>query len=132
MFESLLNVLETRFTPERITLHIELVPGDAASFELPIEEAGKKLSMVANYAASTFGVRVAPVVQNGVIVTSDVLDANIRKEVEKGNSRAVTVFEGELARARASKNPIAVLKAEQNLANVKDRIARTTPPGVTP
>lgn len=132
MVESLLNVLETRFTPERITLHIELTPGPSVAFELPIEEAGKKLSMVANYAASTFGVRAAPPVPNGSPAPPDLNAARNQDEVKRGGARALTVFEGELARARSSGDPRAIARAESSLAAVKDRIARMSPPVVKP
>ena len=128
MVESLLNVLETRFTPERITLHIELTPGDVVAFELPIEEAGKKLSMVANYAASIFGVRVAPLPPSPNGATPPNMDAYIRDEVGRGSARAVKVLEGELARARSSGDPAAIAKAEAVLAGVKEKMARAQQP----
>ncbi len=127
MVESLLNVLETRFTPERITLHIELTPGDVVAFELPIEEAGKKLSMVANYAASIFGVRVAPLPPNGTPAMPDANSARNQEEVKRGSARALQVFEGELTRAKASGDPRAIARADASLAAVKDRIARVSP-----
>lgn len=46
--------LATEFTPERITLHIELVPPEGVEFDAPMTEPGKKLGMVANYARGIF------------------------------------------------------------------------------
>jgi hypothetical protein len=129
--ESLLNVLETRFTPDRITLHIELTPGPSVAFELPIEEAGKKLSMVANYAATTFGVRAAqppPGVQGTAQASAaDQAAAYIKKEVGEGNTRALSVIQGELDRARASKNQKAIDEARARLEAVIAKIGRDSP-----
>lgn len=136
MVESLLNVLETRFTPDRITLHIELTPGPSVAFDLPIEEAGKKLSMVANYAASTFGVRVCPA--PGVVTpaangsAAETAAAYIKKEVSAGNSRALEVLQGELSRARASNDMKAIDKAQAALETVIAKIGRDKPAEAPP
>lgn len=50
--------LGTEFTPERITLHIELVPPDGETFDAPMTEPGKKLGMIANYARGIFQVNL--------------------------------------------------------------------------
>ena len=48
--------LATEFTPERMTLHVELVPPDGEEFDAPMTEPGKKLGMIANYARGIFQV----------------------------------------------------------------------------
>lgn len=48
--------LATEFTPERITLTVELVPPKGTRFDAPMAEPGKKLGMVANYARTVFDV----------------------------------------------------------------------------
>ena len=50
--------LATEFTPERITLHIELVPPEGTRFDEPMTEPGKRLGMVANYARTVFDVAI--------------------------------------------------------------------------
>jgi hypothetical protein len=51
-----LDRLATAFTPERITLTVELVPPEGCRFDAPMTEPGKRLGMVANYARTVFDV----------------------------------------------------------------------------
>jgi len=48
--------LATEFSPERIVLHVELVPHEGEAFDAPMTEPGKKLGMIANYARGIFQV----------------------------------------------------------------------------
>ena len=123
--------LVTSFVPEKIRLVIELTPGNGELFDLPMDEAGNKLSAVANYARTTFGVRTTPIAASPPAKTSDTdpkaqtrkpkltAQDHLRKNMIEGSKRAIQVLEQELQRARAEKDPGAIKRAEEQLARGK-------------
>lgn len=139
MVECKLDKLLTEFTPGRITLHIELTPVNGTGFDLPVEEAGKKLGMVANYASATFGVRTAPITAAGALASAPASPPGFseqeKKLIAKGNARVLEVFEQELERAKSSKDPQAVAAAEDKLKRARERaekVAPSTPAAASP
>ena len=134
MVDCKLGALETRFTPQMITLFIEVIPIEGQSFDMPIEDATNKLNAVANYARTTFGVRVTPISTQepspqGKILAStreEKKQASMAKTLKGGADRAIQVLEGELARANKEKNPEAIAKAEMQLTRAKAMKAKTS------
>ena len=128
MVECKLSLLETSFSPGLIKLHIELMPGDGELFDLPMEEAGKKLSAVANYAASTFGVRAAEPHRQGADDPSQKKGSNnvlvehklwpVRKK------RIIDLHTRELERMKKVGSPIEVAKAETSLTKAHAYVER--------
>lgn len=131
MAECKLIRLLTCFTPEKIRLVIELAPLGSDEFDLPMDEAGNKLSAVANYARTTFGVRTSPALPS--VSTPEQASSGkprpldraerrnqaMSKMIKAGGARALQVFEEALARAKASKDPREIEIASEQLARAK-------------
>jgi len=60
-----LDRLLTEFQPNRMILHVELVPPEGMTFETPLKEPGKKLNMIANYARTIFDVELRRPLKEG-------------------------------------------------------------------
>jgi hypothetical protein len=135
MAEAKLAVLKTRFSPGRILMEIQLVPIDGFEFDLPMEEAGNKLSQVANYARQTFGIRTAPrqaqieaekrmAEEHGTELRAkrDKAERKMRamsKTLAGGSDRAIQVLEGELKRAITEGEKTEIDRARQQLDRAK-------------
>lgn len=134
MVDCKLDVLKTEFSPFRIILHIELIPLDSEGFDLPITEVGKKLSAAANYIVATFAVRASQLGPNkdGKAVTKNdkPLVFTEAKRVKEGNERVLKVLEGDLARAKEEKNPVAIEKATLAIEQTKKMIATQSERGL--
>lgn len=132
MVDCKLALLETSFSPDKIRMVIELIPPGNTKFDLPLEDAGKKLSSVANYARTTFEVKAAPVGpekyspegESGPSEKDEARAARSAKLLDAGNKRVLATFESELAEAKKSGDKELIEKAKANLQRVKDRIAR--------
>jgi len=124
MVECKLAKLSTDFTPERISLHIDLVPVNGVLFDLPLDEAGKKFSAVCNYAVSTFAVRAQPLPVKPPGPGGPDPAERQRAQMEAGAERALAVLGKELKRAEASKDPKQIAQAKVALARAKEHIER--------
>lgn len=125
MADCKLDLLKTEFSPYKITLLIELIPLPGLEFDLPMEDAGKKLSSVANYARETFGVRTGPIGpsdpgsqgKTGGPVKGDRKQREMAKMLKASGARAIKVMENELKLAKIGKDPARIERAETQLAN---------------
>lgn len=115
MVDVKLVLLETSFRPDRIRFCIELAPVGEGTFDEPVENAVSKLDAVANYARSTFGVRLASLPEQ----KAPERPANEIKRIKDGNRRVVEVLEGELARARAGGNEEEIRRAKAHLERAR-------------
>ena len=132
MVEIRLSHLLTEFSPGRIVLRIELIPMNGEEFDLPMEEAGNKLSAVANYARATFGVRTSTLPEKSMAVPTqqawkrpitDMAERRkneIAKNITKGSDRALQVMQGELDRAIEEGDHGAITRAREHLERSKD------------
>lgn len=136
MVECKLDVLESRFTPVRITLHIELIPGGDGLFDMHMAETGKKLNSVVNYANATFGVRTAPIrgahelskdkgasPQEGGMYGKNAIPLEDQLVKEK-NARSLKMLQQRLSSAKASKNRAEIRQAETHLKYFEENLAR--------
>lgn len=129
MPECKLDKLATEFTPERITLHIELVPAGGEVFEEPMESSASKLDAVANYAASTFRARNGPAPtpesKGSIRKAEEAEKERVAQKIREGQERSLSGFRKALERAVKGGNPAEIADAKVALARVEARIRAT-------
>jgi len=138
-----IELLETSFSPRKLRFVVEVIPADGETFHVPLEDAGKKLNAVANYARMTFAITsdadgtppsattgrpgtqlpaLSPRPASGPSAGNDLSAMKARavaKELAAGPDRALQALEKGVMLARQSGTPQEVARATECLARAR-------------